>query len=351
MLALRAEGKEKQNAQRTAQARLNALDSDQGQLLSHLQQTDREVAQAWEWLQQNQNLFEKEVFGPPMLTCSVKDPRYKDLVQAFLQRDDFLCFTAQTRQDHKTLSDQLYDVQKLSATIRTCFADVNSFRRPMSQAQLNELGLDGFVLDFLEGPDPVLAMLCSEKNIHKQAIALGDISEEQYDKITMNGNIRSFAAGRECYQIKSRAEYGPGAVSTAVTQVRKGSFWSDKPVDDSVKRELQNQLAEAVGEFQELKKENIRLTGLMDALRAEASKMRDEVVRYSACRYRVQFTDVYNRSKSEARRMNYKRNTAFCKLFPTRLVGFLRPYPAIRLANLTPRIREEVRAGQETGAC
>ncbi|KAK3954567.1 P-loop containing nucleoside triphosphate hydrolase protein [Pseudoneurospora amorphoporcata] len=288
LTTLRIEGKEKQKTQRTAQAKIDALDSHQGQLLSQLQQTDRDVAQAWEWLQKNQNLFEKEVFGPPMLTCSVKDPRYSDLVQAFLQRDDFLCFTAQTKKDHSTLSTQLYDVMRLSATVRTCFKDTNSFRRPMSQAELNALGLDGFVLDFLEGPDRVLAMLCSEKFLHRLAIALDDISEEQYDKITMNGNIRSFAAGRECYQVKSRAEYGPGAVSTIVTQVRQGNFWTDKPVDDSVKRELQHQLNEAIGELHELKQENIRLLGLMDALRAEVAKMREEVEQVRAQKNELQ---------------------------------------------------------------
>ncbi|KAK3358333.1 hypothetical protein B0T24DRAFT_600219 [Lasiosphaeria ovina] len=53
---------------------------------------------------------EKEVFGPPMLTCSVKDPRYSDLVQSLLQDNDLLCFTAQTKDGHKKLSNQFYEI-------------------------------------------------------------------------------------------------------------------------------------------------------------------------------------------------------------------------------------------------
>ncbi|KAJ4402804.1 Structural maintenance of chromosomes protein 5 [Neurospora sp. IMI 360204] len=274
---LRTQGKEKNRIIQTAQEKMAALDSHQGQLLSKLRQANNDAAQIWEWLQENQNVFESEVFAPPMLSCSVKDPRYSNLVQAFLQGDDFLCFTTQSPEDLRKLNHQIVNVMGLSGTIRCCTADVNSFRRPTSQAELNALGLDGFIIDFIEGPDPVLAMFCAEKQLHRTAIALADISEEQYDKITLDGRIRFFAAGRQSYHITRRVEYGSGAVSTRVQQVRPGKFWTDKPVDDSVKRELQRQVAEAVGEREELKKENTRLLGLINASREEITKINDKL--------------------------------------------------------------------------
>ncbi|KAH7628743.1 putative SMC5 protein [Sordaria sp. MPI-SDFR-AT-0083] len=287
---VKIQGKENQKTVRTAQAKIDALDSHQGQLLSYLQQINRDAAQAWEWLQEpeNQKLFEKEVFGPPMLTCSVKEPRYSDLIQAFLQDSDFLCFTAQTKNDHSTLSTQLYDVKGLSVNIRTCFADINSFRRPTSQEELNALGLDGFAIDYLDGPDPVLAMLCAEKRLNSTAVGLADISEEQYNSIISDGRIRYFAGGKQFYTSTRRVEYGANAVSTRVQQVRGGKFWKDTPVDDSVKRELQRQMVEAVGQLQELKQENTRLVELMDALRAEVAKMRDDVEQVRAQKNELQ---------------------------------------------------------------
>lgn len=273
---IRTQGKEKNRIIQAAQQKIEALDSQEGQLLSQLQQNNKDTARVWEWLQENQGLFEKQVFGPPMLTCSVKDSRYTNLIQAFLQDGDFLCFTAQNFKDYKLLSDQVIKKLGLSATLRCCTADVNSFRRPTSQAELTAFGLDGYIIDYLEGPGPVLAMLCSEKKLHSTAIGLADISEEQYNSILGDGRIRYFAAGKQSYTCTRRVEYGPNAVSTRVQQVRPGKFWTDKPVDDSVKREYQSQIAEATGELQELKKQNKELLERVDALRQEITTINDE---------------------------------------------------------------------------
>jgi hypothetical protein len=227
----------------TLQASLQELESQQGQLLNQLRRVSPDVAKGWEWLKANQEGFQKEVFGPPMLTCSVKDKRYTDLVQSMLQADDFLCFTAQTKEDHKKLSDQFYSKMGLSVTIRSCFTAYSAFQPPLPKEELPNLGFDGYVNDYLEGPEPVLAMLCSEKRLHASAVALKDISDEQFDRIQHTERLTQFAAGRQLYRITRRREYGPGAVSTRVTQFAKGRFWTDQPAMDAPeKRELMQKI-------------------------------------------------------------------------------------------------------------
>lgn len=237
-----AEGIREQLAR--VQNNLQGLESQQGKLLNQLKKFNPDVARGWDWLKDNQAQFEKEVFGPPMLTCSVKDNRYTDLVQSMLQADDFLCFTAQTKEDHKKLSDQFYNSMGLSVTIRSCFTSFGSFRSPLSKEELTGLGFDGYVIDYLEGPEPVLAMLCSEKRVHMSAVALNDISDEQFDRIQRAENLTQFAAGRQLYRITRRREYGPGAISTRVTQFAKGRFWTNQPVDMTEKAELQCKMDE-----------------------------------------------------------------------------------------------------------
>src|SRR4051794_39842887 len=94
------------------------LDSKEGQLLQQLKKSNPQVAAGWEWLRDHQDEFEKPVFGPPAITCSVRDPRYSDLVQSTLQSGDLLCFTAQTRNDHVKLSAKFYDELKLAVNIK-----------------------------------------------------------------------------------------------------------------------------------------------------------------------------------------------------------------------------------------
>lgn len=211
-----------------------------------------DVARGWEWIKENQDQFEKEVFGPPFLNCSVKDERYSDLVQSLLQADDFFCFTTQTREDHKKLSNQLYKVMSLSVTVRTCLTPLDSFRAPLPREELANLGLDGYVIDYLEGPEPVLAMLCAEKRLHNSGIALNDVSEEQYEQILAGAAINSFSTGRQSYRVTRRREYGAHATSTRVRQIERGRFWTDQPVDAAEQTELRQKLREVKDEINEL---------------------------------------------------------------------------------------------------
>src|SRR5204862_7271340 len=97
-----------------ARKELANLESQAGQQGNKLKQAARETAEAWEWIQENQDRFEKTVYGPPIVECSIKDPRYVDAIESLFQRNDFIAFTCQTKNDFKTLSDQLYGSMKLA---------------------------------------------------------------------------------------------------------------------------------------------------------------------------------------------------------------------------------------------
>jgi hypothetical protein len=214
-----------------------------------------------------------------MLTCSVKDKRYTDLVQSILQADDFLCFTAQTREDHKKLSNQFYSEMGLSVTIRSCFTQYSAFKPPLPKEELSNLGFDGYVSDYLDGPEPVLAMLCSERKMHASAVSIKDITDEQFDQIQRGEKLIQFAAGRQLYRITRRREYGPGAVSTRVTQFAKGRFWADQPVDGAEKTELQRKIEELTAQRATMKEHY----DTADAKYTEAEAERQRILHKIVC--------------------------------------------------------------------
>lgn len=275
---LRERGKAKQQEKRTIERELESLNSQEGQRLVQLRRAEPEVASAWAWLQENGDQFEKQVFGPPMLTCSMKDKRYSNHVQSLLQRDDFLSFTAQTRNDHKRLTDQFFTNMKLAVTVRTITTDLSSFHSPIPRENLAAMGLDGYALDFVEGPEPVLAMLCSEKKLHLTGVALNDISEEQYQKINDDEVFNSFATGNTMYRITRRREYGPGATSTMSRAIRPGTYWTDGPLDVAAKHELEQRLQECAMEFEEMKKTNEEFKAKQTALREKGEEIKEAVV-------------------------------------------------------------------------
>ncbi|KAH8662344.1 structural maintenance of chromosome complex subunit SmcA [Xylariales sp. PMI_506] len=235
------QGKAVANEMKTIESNINSLNSQEGQKISHLKTVAPDVAKGWAWLQENLDQFEKEVFGPPMLTCSLRDERYSSLIQSMLQQNDFLCFTTQSKSDHKKLSEQFYTNMGLSVTIRTCLSELQSFRSPMSAEEVRRLGLDGFAIDYLEGPEPVLAMLCAEKFLHSSGVALREISSEQFNNLQSSQRINTWATGQTYFRVIRRREYGPDAATTNTRSILPGRYWTDQPIDNDEKVELKKQ--------------------------------------------------------------------------------------------------------------
>ncbi|PNY25509.1 Structural maintenance of chromosomes protein 5 [Tolypocladium capitatum] len=280
----------------TIASEIESLDTQQGQQLSFMKKYFPEVAIGWDWVQEHQSEFEREVFGPAMISCSVKDDKYSNQVQALLQNDDFLCFTAQTKNDHKKLTDQLYRVMSLSIVIRTCSHSRDSFRPPIDRNEAAALGLDGFAVDYIDGPAPVLAMLCADKRIHQSGVALRDHNDAQYEQLVSNGKVSQWAAGKHSYTVRRRREYGPQAMTTISKNIQPGRFWTSQPVDSQEKAELSRRLVEMKGEFEVLRGENkelkdkaatvedqkVEIGKIIDGLRSEKSALQREYQKWQS---------------------------------------------------------------------
>lgn len=252
-----------------AERQLKSLNSQAGQQEAKLKQISPESYRAYQWILSNPDKFEKEVFGPPIVTCSVKDPKYADALESLMQRTDFTAFTTQTRNDFRILQRALNIELKLhDISIKTCSVPLENFKSPVSDEQLRNLGFDGWAKDFLSGPEPVLAALCSENRLHQTPVALRDISDEEYSNME-NGPISSWVAGKRSYQVVRRREYGPSAMSTRVRLIKPARIWTNQPVDTGAKQELLQSIAEWKDDIREVQQK-------IDADKAELVRLSEE---------------------------------------------------------------------------
>lgn len=252
-----------------------------------------------------------------MLTCSVKDKRFSDQVQSALQRDDFLCFTAQTKNDHKKLTDQFYQEMKLAVAVRTITSDLSSFHPPLPREGLGQFSLDGYALDYLDGPRPILAMLCSERKIHLTGVSLHDINDQQYQKLIDGQTINTFITGKTSYRITRRKEYGPGATSTTTKTIQPGNFWTDEPIDGSVKAELQEQLRKCQIAAQEFRSHMDELKAKRDNLNRQILDVKEEKVTWMLKSCRSSRANASSRNAWKQKRMRYKPNSTSGRLYLT----------------------------------
>lgn len=275
---------------------LAAFDTQQGQQLNKLEKLGKDASIAWKWVQVNRDQFREEVYGPPLVTCSLKDPRYANAVEALLSRNDFLAFTAQNLDDLKTLSDQFTGTMRLAdITLRTTTGGLSEHRR-LSNQDLQRLGLDGWAIDYIDGPEPVLSMLCNSRKLENSPVALHEISEESYNEIVDGEKVTHFVTGSNFYQVSRRKEYGPDAVSTTTKNVTDAINWTDQPVDISAKREVQEQIDALEREFDELKAEIKPLRTAFTEKREQLPELNEEIKRLNKEKGDIQ--KVYSEQQS-----------------------------------------------------
>lgn len=252
-----------------------------------LQNNSRDTYKLWEYVQTHQNEFEKQVFGPPLVECSVKDPKYVNQLEALFQRGLMLSFTVQTSNDFKTLSNIAGKRLRISeANIETMTGGLDDFRNAVSEDDKRRFGFDGWALDYLDGPEPVLAMLCSKIKFHEIGVADRDTAPQQFDML-QNSSISFWVTSRSNYRISRRREYGPGATSTQVRETRRAQIWTDQPVDTAAKREILDKIESLQNDIGSLKAETEQLRVRIDEYRKAYRTSQTEMVRPILRRFHI----------------------------------------------------------------
>ncbi|KAF2722203.1 putative ABC/SMC5 protein [Polychaeton citri CBS 116435] len=261
------------------------LKSQAGQQVSKLRSASRngDAAKAWDWIQNNRNRFNGEVYGPPIVECSVKNPRFASAVESALNQGEMTAFTVTSGEDFNMLQEQLYGSMKLSdVNIRSSVTPLADFTHPCSKESLLSFGLECWVLDLIEGPESVLAMLCENRNIHRMAFTSTDISNQQYEALSRSP-ISNFVTSKQIYQRTSRVEYGPDATSTRVNPLKPARFFTNTAVDRGLEQQLDERIREHKGdvelimlEQQQCKTSSAALTQDIEHLNEERDRVQIE---------------------------------------------------------------------------
>ena len=216
-----------------------------------------------------------------MMTCSITDPQYADVIESLFQKADFLSFTVQSKKDFKTLQKIVVEELGLwDVHMRTCSASLDSFHSPYSTEELQSQGFDGWARDYLRGPAPVLAMLCSENRLHLTPVGLEDISDETYSQLERGSvsSITSWVAARNHYLVTRRREYGPDAQSTRVRQIKSAQVWTSQPVDTSLKQQYQENIQSCMDRKAQLEEKVQEGRAAMAELREASERLNREMV-------------------------------------------------------------------------
>ncbi|KAF8477137.1 P-loop containing nucleoside triphosphate hydrolase protein [Kalaharituber pfeilii] len=276
-----------QKAQLIAQLRteINQLQSLDGQRENLLKSFSNDTYRAYMWIKENQNKFQKEVYGPPIVNCTVTDPRYADILEGIIGRGNALAITCQTESDYKLLSNTFFgsrNTQGMGLAEVTILsyagasgATLAEQQSPCSSEELRQrFKMDGWALDFIEGPDAVLNMLCNEARLHTTPVTLRNLNSEENKN--MESNFASWVTSRTIFQVRWRREYGPDAKSISTRKIQPGNVFSAHKVDQSEKQRLEKRNEDLLGEIDALKREIEDARTRYEKIKLDLKELEDE---------------------------------------------------------------------------
>lgn len=130
------------------------------QSLRKLKDRSPDVVRAYEWLEQNRNLFRDRIFGPVCMEIAIADPSYADAVETLFSTQLLTMFVCQNQQDYDRFMYEVSDARKLRVTATWSPTRLDTFTPPCSREDLGRMGFECWAIDQLKGPEPVLAALC-----------------------------------------------------------------------------------------------------------------------------------------------------------------------------------------------
>jgi chromosome segregation ATPase len=256
---------------------IEALKTQAGKQAGRLKAISEDSHKAWKILKEATG-FEHKIFGPPIMTCSIKRPELSQAIEGFMQRNDQIAFTVQSENDNQRLQKLLYGDHKLvDIAIRTVHRNLSDFKPPVDQNVLASYKFDCWLIEALEGPDKVLAMLCDSLKLHKTAVSLKD---NYFDLEHMKKSpFESFVVADKLYQIVRRLEYGPDAISIRAGKVRGKNIWTEGSNENQEEEKLTRELNDIDQKLSSILDRMKPIRDKVAQLQKECSDLGEEITR------------------------------------------------------------------------
>jgi len=265
---------------------LSDLDNIKNQRLNLLQRFNRPTYEANQWLEKNRLLFQKHVYSPVVIEINPKNKESAAAVEA-ITGTSLTTFVTQCKDDYFRFTEELIDKQKLKiSVVMYDNLKLEDFETPIPKDELKEYGFDGYLIDLIQGPQPVLCALCKLNNIHSIPYAGKEINAEPFDD---DSRFKNYIINNVRYS--KRTAYGMLSVRTqqlreakilfSNTDVKQKQKFDNMILEiERSKKDLENEMKQLVQKEGKLRLEYSNIKKQREALKEEKKKILDEKKEY-----------------------------------------------------------------------
>lgn len=200
--AIKAEGEVLTRSINGAHSRLRLIEDTKNQRLSLLKAKNRHTFEAVMWLRENQHLFKKKIFEPPFLEVQVKDERFASEIEGFFNKQSMNLFVSQCKEDTELFLAELSDRRNLRLNIQESDSSLSEYRPRVPVDVIKSLGFHDYIINLIDAPEPILAVLCQTANLHLIPVTKQQIDESKLEKYR---DIQRYCIDGILYEVKRSA--------------------------------------------------------------------------------------------------------------------------------------------------
>lgn len=149
--------------------------------------TDAQLQQTFEWVNQNRKLFRRPVHGPIVCEVSTKDSDTSDFLEQHVKNAVLKSFVVQCKEDYNLLYREVREKLKMRINIQLVeqgkLAPVTRlYSDSMMELLKREHGIQGYLDECFDAPDPVMQALRSTSNVHSVLVGSAKSGESIYNR-------------------------------------------------------------------------------------------------------------------------------------------------------------------------
>ncbi|WWC88811.1 uncharacterized protein L201_003724 [Kwoniella dendrophila CBS 6074] len=247
-----------------------------------------------DWLEQNGHTLESQVHKPPMISASVPNKDYAWQVEQCTNTTARSTFICTSPADFDRLLEfsgkatypprQLENGRRIEGgTVRLTLAlqEVTEAKvnppRPCSLQQLQNMGMDGFAIDYVEAEPAVIAFLCSNSRLHATALTQKPSVQINGDALTAAG-ITKWAT-RDDQTSATQSSYGRRSF-VQTTNLKRPAKAFNLAVDRDAVKQIVDEIARKKKIKFDREQPHSALKKKLDDTYAERTDMKNKVTEY-----------------------------------------------------------------------
>jgi len=268
---------ERNNLNRQIQDRqedMKRLNDIEKMKLEKLNTLNKDAHRATQYLRNNRNMFQNDVFEPFVMCANVHDLQFSKYLENAIHPRDMTAFFFTNAGDMNLFLNTVRDklgLRRVSAVVLPN-KDISEFTPPVSANSLRNFGFISYLKDLVSAPPSVMAYMCQNYHLHRIPV-FKEEAERHSDKIINDIGFTKFFIGNKVQSVS-------GSLYSSVKSTLTKEVFSNKYLEITKDEERERGLAQDIqrteGRLRQLEDQIKASNGQYESINLELEKARQE---------------------------------------------------------------------------